>query len=411
MQGSGYDNSKIGYDPNTSTVTYDNRPFYKGGMNVNGTVFTDQAGFNQANDQYKKTYGPGTVFTSADDALPYDQRLAKYASDPMAARNEYNRATQVSAYNQATGANNADTIAHIQKLQQIMNAQPQNQQPNTDDLVKSIYQRVMNPQAYDVYASPEYAAAKSASDYGAQQATRQAQESLGASGFGRSTNLADRAQGIQQDATQRLMTQIVPQLTAQHNVQSAQQNQDLFNLVNTILAQQGQQFNQNLDQNKFDYTKQLDDRNFGYQQARDAIADDQYKQKFDEDVREFGMNYALDQAVKAHQISNDDAQLAISQQNANSSTLSSKASMKNAKTAAKKADSAQSEQKTPIDAKTSTQNYNDLYDDLQSDQLGELAKQKGMTPKQMARQLLEANSDFLTDSDYKKLNDYINDTF
>lgn len=48
-----------------------------------------------------------------------------------------------------------------------------------------------------------------------------------------------------------------------------------------------------------------------YQVARDKIADEQYKQKFDEDVRQFNLDYALDQAVKNHQMSIDDANLAL----------------------------------------------------------------------------------------------------
>lgn len=44
-----------------------------------------------------------------------------------------------------------------------------------------------------------------------------------------------------------------------------------------------------------------------YQQARDAIADQQYQQKFDEDVRRYGLDYGLQQAQLQNQISNSAA--------------------------------------------------------------------------------------------------------
>lgn len=51
--------------------------------------------------------------------------------------------------------------------------------------------------------------------------------------------------------------------------------------------------------------------------------------------------------------------------------------------------------------KESTDNYNTIYDDLQT---------TGLT-KETARTLLQSNKAFLTDSDYSKLNSYINDSF
>lgn len=57
---------------------------------------------------------------------------------------------------------------------------------------------------------------------------------------------------------------------------------------------------------------------FAYQKARDAIADKQYQQQFDENVRQYGLNYGLQKAMQDHQISYDDAQLALSQSNSTS---------------------------------------------------------------------------------------------
>jgi hypothetical protein len=80
---------------------------------------------------------------------------------------------------------------------------------------------------------------------------------------------------------------------------------------------QGQQFdyNQATDQRNFDYNKSVDDRNFNYQQARDAIGDERYKEEFDEDMRRFGLNYALDRQVQLGNLSINQAQLALSRSN------------------------------------------------------------------------------------------------
>ncbi|QHT63893.1 lytic transglycosylase domain-containing protein [Paenibacillus lycopersici] len=68
------------------------------------------------------------------------------------------------------------------------------------------------------------------------------------------------------------------------------------------MAGQNQQYNQNMQQEQFKYQK-----------ARDTISDKQWQQKFDEDVRQYGLNYGLQQL----QLNNDEAyrkaQLALSQ--------------------------------------------------------------------------------------------------
>ncbi|MED5019340.1 hypothetical protein P9847_18725 [Paenibacillus chibensis] len=50
-----------------------------------------------------------------------------------------------------------------------------------------------------------------------------------------------------------------------------------------------------------------------YQKARDAISDQQWKMKFDEDVRQFGLNYALSNLQETNQQAYREAQLALSQ--------------------------------------------------------------------------------------------------
>ena len=55
----------------------------------------------------------------------------------------------------------------------------------------------------------------------------------------------------------------------------------------------------------------LEAQQFAYQQARDKIADERYKQEFDEDVRRFNLQYALEKAVRNRQLSQEDARIAL----------------------------------------------------------------------------------------------------
>ena len=64
---------------------------------------------------------------------------------------------------------------------------------------------------------------------------------------------------------------------------------------------------------QFEQGTQERQQEFAYKQARDKIADEQYQQKFDEDVRRFGIEFAADEAVKNRQLSQADARIALEQ--------------------------------------------------------------------------------------------------
>ncbi len=93
----------------------------------------------------------------------------------------------------------------------------------------------------------------------------------------------------------------------------------------TIQAQ-NQNFQQNLATNQFN--NQLNEQ--AYNHARDSIMDERYKQTFDQNVQQQGFENALKLAVQQHQISNDNAQLAISQQNADTAQQNAGTSKDNA---------------------------------------------------------------------------------
>lgn len=79
----------------------------------------------------------------------------------------------------------------------------------------------------------------------------------------------------------------------------------------TIRTISGQQLDLARDDQAFN--QQFAQEQFAYQQARDAIADQQWKIQFDEDVRRFGLQHALSRQVQLGGLSIDQARLALSQ--------------------------------------------------------------------------------------------------
>lgn len=400
----GIDNKRIGYNPNTGYVTIDNTEVLKPTVNREGTTYAGQDLFNSAQGQIN---------------------------------------TLNNAYN---------------LQQQVLNPQQSNPYDNQlAQLLQQIQQRTMNPVVIDQNAalmSPQYAAFQAQAQRDAQQATRQAQEALGGAHMSRGTRLQDRAQNIQNEAKQFLQLQALPQVIAQLQAQEDARTRNLYDLLGALGQQQGlydtrnnQQFDraasvlnflagrqdraQDVDyrDRQFDYGQQIDQRDFDYrserdqvsderyvderdyQRWRDSIKDEQYKQQFDEDTRRYGLDYALRRAAQANQISNtlaDNQRIAENQRIANLYDIWDRTGSApegipgvEAGTPLMEKTSSSGQAATKIDAKSSADNYDLLLEDLQTE---------GVT-KETARQLVEANKDYLTDSDYKKLREYINETW
>jgi hypothetical protein len=197
----GIDNNRIGWDSKRGTVTVDNREFMKPNKVYQGTSYADQAGFNQAYSAFNKpqTYQQNVISTGNTQQNPYQG--AMYT--PM--------------------ANNAD-------------ANPADRQIN--DLIGSIMQQMNNREQFDPYSSPAYEAAEGRSQRAAQQGIRAAQESMGSAGFGRSTALGERAQGIQNDQNEYLMTQVIPSIIAQNEAKKQQELQNMMSMLNPLMNQQ-----------------------------------------------------------------------------------------------------------------------------------------------------------------------------
>src|SRR5690606_20903124 len=209
------------------------------------------------------------------------------------------------------------------------------------------------------------------------------------------------------------------------------------------LAGQQLDYAQQSDLRDFNESVRQYDQNFASQQERYAVQDQQWQQQFgvtlaqitgympdgtptsDQQQRDLAnlwtvadqtgaippqlaSIYGLQPNTPTRAAKQFAAPLAIQQQNANSSSLSAQASMMNAQTNRSQesriastprssGSSGSGSSNTSVSAKESYNNYSLLLDDMQ--QVGS---------KERARQLLELNADFLTDSDYRKLADHIN---
>lgn len=391
LQGKGVASSDIGYDKPSGQVTVRGQNFYKPELNTAGTTYSSQQNLDNA----FKTYSTQRPVIQPNGTTGY----MGTAVQP----------TQGNAFPGAlagamvgipkTGIPNTTNVippTTPQTTPPVSNVSPY--APQYADIMKQldISSKALQ-QPTDIYSSPEYAAAKAQQDKSAGLSTRQAQESMGASGFGRSTNLQDRAQNIQNEANNYLQTQLVPQI--QNAIQSRNQQQysnllSQFNVINQQVQQAQAQSNADrefkqrqqeaattatgvynpsglsyqdvqaqLDKNSAAYAtatpeeqqrlhtenialgqqlgktyqpqtgtysvgqgfvgtktmqaKQLENQlnEVAYNHARDSLLDKRYEDKFNQDIKQQGFENAVKIAVQQHQISNDNAQIAISRAN------------------------------------------------------------------------------------------------
>ncbi|OZB90050.1 hypothetical protein CJP46_35310 [Paenibacillus sp. XY044] len=375
LQSAGYNPSSIGYS--NGTVTLNNQPFVTPSANVNGTTYANQSVYNNA-----------LANTRIGDLQNQIVNNTKLPDNPYSSQ--------------------------------------------IDDTIKYLMDYAKNQQVSDPRSTPEYEAYKAQADKQAQAGIRAAQESMGSSGFGRSTALGERAQGIQNDATAYLETQVIPQILAAERERQQQQYNNVMSILNPLMSQQqyadtrsqtelgnvynalnsvtgeqqrgydnaradaaltgnyltpdqqtaintllglkqqaetkgitkeqrdalsaqadtvrnqmramgldptqfganvsynsasqvnpgrtlqGQQLDmqksqQQLDQQQREWDNNFNLEQFAYQKARDAITDQKWQAEFDENKRQYGLDYALKELAQNDQKSYQDAMLAINQ--------------------------------------------------------------------------------------------------
>lgn len=214
LVGKGISNNDIGYNKGTGYVTIGGQDAIKAPKLYNGTAFTSEQDFNNEFTNYQKSLNPTTLVSGAGTGTGTGAGTGLGAGTGAG--------TGVSTGYNPYGTNNPfDTQIsdRFKLLDALMNQGPVD--------------------VNQIYASPEFAARRAASQRGAQEGIRAAQESLGSAGFGRSTTLAERSQGIQNDANAFLETQVIPALIAQEEAQRQQKLQNQMAMINSLAGQQG----------------------------------------------------------------------------------------------------------------------------------------------------------------------------
>lgn len=210
----GVSNSDIGYDKNTGYVTVKGANAIKAPKNYMGTSYTSQQGFNDDWSSYQKSQQQPNL--GAVGNVVYGATNTAANTTPT---QQPTPTTQT--YNPYGTSNPYDT--------------------QVNDMIKMLMNQANNPQPVDVnaiYNSPQWASYQAQANKGAQQGIRAAQESMGSSGFGRSTALQERSQGIQNDANEYMNAQVLPQLMAQEQASRQQQLENQFGALDALLGQQ-----------------------------------------------------------------------------------------------------------------------------------------------------------------------------
>lgn len=209
LNGMGVDNNRIGYT--NGYVTIDGQNVIRPQVNAGGNTYTSQGNLNSIQGQVNQ--------------LNQSNSIMNRVTNPQATVNPFD--TRIS------------------------------------DVLTQLTQGINNPAAYDPYSSAEYAAYEAQAQRQAQQGIRTAQESLGASGLGRSSILSDRAQGIQNDANEYMQLQVIPQLIAANQAAEQQKLGNLSNLMGLMSNQQAtyDTRDQNNFNNSFNVLGYLADQN------------------------------------------------------------------------------------------------------------------------------------------------------
>jgi hypothetical protein len=232
----GISNERIGYDP-TNGVTVDGQSFLRPAKTYQGTAYSSPQDFNNAWQQYSKPKGTPTS-SPTQASGQYRPSVPSYAQVPQTGYQPQQTQQQPSygAYNPYTSTTSQNPYTS-----------------QADAVIKQLLNYGQNQAAFDPYSSSAYKAAEAQAQRAAQQSTRQAQESLGMSGFGRSSVLGERVAGINNDANEYLMTQVLPQIEAQEAARRQQEYNNTLQALGQLMNQQGradqqvqQGFNNNL---------------------------------------------------------------------------------------------------------------------------------------------------------------------
>lgn len=196
-----------------------------------------------------------------------------------------------------------------------------------------------------------------------------------------------------------MIQQLIQQKAAQDRQLSMDEAQltGLYNGMPTM-DYQNMNFNQALQQNKLNLDQQqqqfnqnLAAYNVMYQRARDEIEDEKWKLQFDEDVRRYGLDYALDKQYKM-------GNLSVAQKNAETARFNAETNRMQEQRLGLPQD--QTQQRNDLSAKDYAANYLELREGLRN--YIDPQTKRPLTQQEMMI-VLEENRDVLSDSDYRKL--------
>jgi hypothetical protein len=268
----GVGNNDIGYNKSNGYITVKGQDFMKPSKVLDGVSYDTLSNFNNAWNNYSKSQqSPVNVGTPSYNASSYvpngmistREGLNNFgiSSDSIGYQNgnttvngNYFGTPSLNlggtTYYTPQGMNNAMTNYRINDIRNQVSQNlklpenPYTQQIN--DQLQALMQMAQNQQQVDPYSTAQYAAYKAQADRNAQQGIRAAQEAMGTSGFGRSTMLGERAQGIQNDANEYLETQVIPQIIASEQARQQQQYANMSSLLEPLMNQQGYADNRHL---------------------------------------------------------------------------------------------------------------------------------------------------------------------
>lgn len=257
LVGNGINNDDIGFNKSNGYVTVKGQDFMKPSKVLDGVSYDTQSSFNNAWNSYQKSQQPkqpapsNTVpngFIQTRDGLGSygigNDRIGYNNGNVMVDNRAFGQPTLnqngTSYYLPSAMQNDYTNFQRNSMTNDLMNYKmpenPYNQQ--ISDQLNYLMNYAKNQQPIDPYSTSEYAARQAQAQRSASQGIRASQEALGSSGFGRSTMLSERAQGIQNDANEYLETQVLPQIIANEQARRQQEYSNLFNLLQPMMNQQ-----------------------------------------------------------------------------------------------------------------------------------------------------------------------------
>lgn len=295
LRSQGIDDSRIGFDERTKTATLDGRDFFRGEIRTDDRMYGDPNQLQQLLRQFRtdnRVETPQVQVQSAPQPQQpqYSQQIQNILTNIQQRLNQPVPQFQYDPQRDPSYQSALERIRRNIQTQQAdtgarLMATGQGRSSYSETLARQLANRGISELETDVI--PSLASQAYQRFMGEQQLQQQNLSNL--------MNLAQFASGEDQRALENIFRERAfeaqqEQLDWENRFRYGQAIGQFPSGQQTLAAQQ-QQFQQQMAREQFEY-----------QQARDAIADQRYQQEFDEDVRRFGLQFALDKAMRQGQL-------------------------------------------------------------------------------------------------------------